>query len=180
MVMNRVSLIAKVCIVAVALLLVPSFVLAQQPAAYGFHKGDREFTLSGSGTTDNDFDNTTFTTSFSLGYFFTDNFEGVFRQGISFSDLPGDNSWGGSTNLAVDYHLDLARFQPLIGVSIGYIYGNDESGIRDTFAGGPEAGVKYFINETTFVSLLVQYQFSFRDAFDEGLFTYGLGLGVRF
>jgi hypothetical protein len=51
---------------------------------------------------------------------------------------------------------------------------------RDTWAGGPEAGVKYFINQTTFVSLLVQYQFSFRDAFNEGMFIYGLGLGVRF
>jgi len=179
MVNNKVSLIAKVSIVVVALLLLPAFVFAQQPS-YGFHKGDYEFTLSGSGTSDNNLDDTVFATSFSLGYFFTDNFEAALRQSIVFNDLPGDNGWGGSTNLAVDYHFDLARFQPLIGASVGYIYGNDESGIRDTWAGGPEAGVKYFINDTTFVSLLVQYQFSFRDAFDEGLFIYGLGLGVRF
>jgi len=179
MVNNKVSLIAKVSIVVVALLLLPAFVFAQQPS-YGFHKGDYEFTLSGSGASDNDLDNTVFATSFGLGYFLTDYFEAALRQSIVFNDLPGDNGWGGSTNLAIDYHFDLARFQPLIGASVGYIYGNDESGIRDTWAGGPEAGVKYFINETTFVSLLVQYQFSFRDAFDEGLFTYGLGLGVRF
>lgn len=179
MVNNKVPLIAKVCIVAVALFLLPAFVFAQQPS-YGFHKGDYEFTLSGSGTNDHNLDNTVLTTSFGLGYFFTDNFEGSLRQGISFVDLPGDNGWGGTTNLAVDYHFDLARFQPLIGASVGYIYGNDESGIRDTWAGGPEAGVKYFINETTFVSFLVQYHFSFKDDFDKGLFIYGLGLGVRF
>ncbi len=179
MVNKKVPLIAKVCIVVVALLLLPAFVFAQQPS-YGFHKGDREFTLSGSGTSGHDLDNTVFTTSLSLGYFLTDNFEGALRQSLSFNDIPGDNSWMGSTNLAVDYHFNLARFQPLIGASVGYIYGNHESGVRDTWAAGPEAGVKYFINETTFVSLLVQYQISFRDAFDEGLFSYGLGLGVRF
>jgi len=179
MVNNRVSLASKVCIIALALFLLPAFVFAQQPS-YGFHKGDYEFTLSGSGSSDKDLDNTVFATSFGIGYFFTDNFEAAVRQGIAFADFPGDNGWAGSTMLAVDYHIDLERFQPLIGVSAGYIYGNSESGVNDTWAGGPEAGVKYFINQTTFVSLLVQYNFSFRDDFDEGLFIYGLGLGVRF
>jgi hypothetical protein len=129
MVNNKVPLIAKVCIVVVALLLLPAFVLAAQPT-YGFNKGDYEFTLSGSGTSDNDLDNTVFSTSFGLGYFFTDNFEGALRQSVSFNDFPGANGWSGSTSLAVDYHFDLERFQPLIGASAGYIYGNSKSGVK--------------------------------------------------
>jgi len=176
MVNNKVPLIAKVCIVAVALFLLPTFVFAQQPS-YGFHKGDLEFSLSGRGASDNNVDNTNFAISAGLGYFFTDNLEGELRQSIVFFDTPGDNFWSGSTELAADYHFDLDRFQPLIGASIAYNYGDD---ITDTWAGGPEAGVKYFINETTFVRALVQYQFFFRDSFSDGNFIYGLGLGVRF
>ncbi|MFZ3137980.1 MAG: outer membrane beta-barrel protein [Thermodesulfovibrionales bacterium] len=176
MVNNKVPLIAKVCIVVVALLLLPAFVFAQQPS-YGFHKGDREFSIFGRGYSDNNVDNTVFTTSLSLGYFFTDNLEAELRQSLSFIDTHGDNFWGGSTELAADYHFDLDRFQPLIGASIAYNYGDD---ITDTWAGGPEAGVKYFINETTFIRALVQYQFPFRDSFNDGNFIYGLGLGVRF
>ena len=176
MVNKKVSVIAKVCIVAVALLLLPAFVFAQQPK-WGFHKGDREFSISGSGSSDNNVDNTVFSISAGLGYFFTDNLEGELRQRIDFVDTPGDNFWGGSTELAADYHFNLGRIQPLIGASFGYIYGDD---ITDSWAGGPEAGAKIFINETTFVRAVVQYQFPFRDSFDDGRFIYGLGLGVRF
>jgi len=176
MVNNKVPLIAKVCIVAVALLLLPTFVFAQQPS-YGFHKGDLEFSLFGRGSSDNNVDNTNFSVSAGLGYFFTDNLEAELRQNILFVDTPGDNFWAGSTELAADYHFNLGRIQPLIGASIAYNYGDD---ITDTWAGGPEAGVKYFINQTTSVRALVQYQFPFKDSFNDGNFIYGLGLGVRF
>jgi hypothetical protein len=176
MVNSKVPLIAKVCIVVVALLLLPAFVSAEQPT-YGFHKGDLEFSIFGRGSSDNNVDNTNFSISAGLGYFFTDTIEAELRQNIIFIDTPGDNFWGGSTELAADYHFDLDRFQPLIGVSIAYNYGDD---IRDTWACGPEAGVKYFINQTTFVRTLVQYQFPVSDSFNDGNFIYGLGLGVRF
>lgn len=173
---NKVPLIAKVCIVVVALLLLPAFVLAEQPT-YGFHKGDREFTLSGSGSSDHSLRRTDFTTSLSVGYFFSDGFEGSLRQDIGINSRE-DSSWDGATALAIDYHFNLGRVQPLIGASMGYSYGD---GIDDQWGAGPEAGVKIFINQTTFVRALAQYVFPVAGSFkSDGQFIYGLGLGVRF
>jgi hypothetical protein len=176
MVKNKVPLIAKVCILAVALFLLPAFVFAEQPS-YGFHTGDREFTLSGSGSSDHSLRRTDFTTSLSLGYFWTDNFEGALRQDIGINDREG-SSWNGATTLAFDYHFNLGSVQPLIGASAGYVYGDR---LKDQWVAGPEAGVKVFINQTTFVRALVQYEFPVTESFkSDGRFIYGLGLGVRF
>jgi hypothetical protein len=177
MVNSKVSLIAKVCIVAVALFLLPAFVFAEQPG-YGFHTGDREFTLSGSGSSDHSLRRTDFATSLGLGYFFSDNFEGAIRQDIGLNDRAG-SSWSGATTLAIDYHFKLGSVvQPLIGASFGYSYGDR---IKDQWGAGPEAGVKVFINGTTFVRALVQYEFPVAESFkSDGRFIYGLGLGVRF
>jgi len=172
---NKVPLIAKVCIVAVALFLLPAFVFAQEPS-YGFHKADYEFTLSGNGSSDHSLRRTNFATSLSLGYFFTDNFEGALRQDIGINQ--GGSSWNGATTLAIDYHFNLGRVQPLIGASFGYQYGDR---LKDQWAGGPEAGVKVFINQTTFIRALIQYTFPVTESFlSDGRFIYGLGLGVRF
>ena len=176
MVKNKVPLIAKVCIVAVALFLLPAFVFAQEPS-YGFHKRDYEFTLSGSGSSDHSLRRTDFTTSLSLGYFFTDNFEGALRQDIGINNRE-DSSWDGATALAIDYHFNLGRVQPLIGASFGYSYGDR---IDDEWGAGPEAGLKIFINQTTFIRALIQYTFPVQESFlSDGRFIYGLGLGVRF
>ncbi len=173
---NKVSLIAKVCIVVVALLLLPAFVFAEQ-TVYGFHKGDREFTLSGSGSSDHSLRRTDFTTSLSVGYFLTDNFEGSLRQDIGINSRE-NSSWDGATALAIDYHFNLGRVQPLIGASLGYSYGD---GIEHQWGAGPAAGVKIFINGTTFIRVLAQYVFPVADSFlSDGRFIYGLGLGVRF
>jgi hypothetical protein len=173
---SKVSLIAKACIVAVALFLLPAFVSAEQ-TNYSFNKGDREFTLSGSGSSDNSVKHTDFTTSFSLGYFLMKNFEGAIRQDIGFNDRE-DSSWHGATSLAVDYHINLGRVQPLIGASFGYSYGES---IKDEWVTAPEVGMKIFINETTFIRALVQYAFPISGSVnDDGRFIYGLGLGVKF
>ncbi len=69
-----------------------------------------------------------------------------------------------------------------VGVSIGYLYGDN---VNDTFIAGPEVGLRYFINDTTFVNMLVEYEFLFEDAdevdeqFDDGRYVYTVGLGVR-
>jgi hypothetical protein len=176
MVNNKMSLIAKVCIVAVALFLLPAFVSAEQ-TSHSFNKGDREFTLSGSGSSDNSVKRTDFTTSFSLGYFLFNNFEAAIRQDVGFNDRE-ESSWHGATYLAIDYHINLGRVQPLIGANFGYSYGGE---IKDEWGAAPEVGLKIFINETTFVSALVQYAFPIAESFnDDGRFIYGLGLGVKF
>jgi hypothetical protein len=176
MVKSKVSLISKVCIVAVVLFLLPVFVSAEQPT-YGFHNADYEFTLSGSGSSDHSFKHTDFSTSLGLGYFLTDHFEVALRQDISLNAHQG-SSWSGASALAIDLHANLGRVQPLIGASFGYSYGD---GIEDQWAAGPEAGVKVFINQTTFIRALVQYEFPITHSFiNDGWFVYGLGLGVRF
>ncbi len=158
------------------------FFLAPCVATAQFQQGDKELTLSGSGSSDKDFDTSTFSTEAGFGYFYTDKLEGVIRQGVSIADRPGDNSWKGSTRLALDYHFDLGKYQPYLGGNIGYLYGDN---VKDTFIAGPEAGLKTFVNDTTFVVVSIEYQVLFEDAddadeqIDDGRWVYGLGLGFR-
>lgn len=151
--------------------------------AQGFTQGDKDLTLEGSGASDKDLDNTAFSLEANLGYFFTDNLEGSIRQGLGFTDVPGsDNDWYAATRVALDYHWDMGRWWPFLGANLGYIYGDQ---VRNTWVASPEGGVKYFMNETTYVLGLIEYEFFFRDsdnisdAFQDGRFVYILGLGVR-
>ena len=49
----------------------------------------------------------------------------------------------------------------------------------------PEAGVKFFVNSTTFIQFSAEYQFFFdshssgREAFSNGEFVYGLNIGFK-
>ena len=148
-----------------------------------FEQGDWELTLSGSGGSDKDFDSTSLAVQGSLGYFFTDNIEVALRQAAGYASVDGgDDLFTGSTRVAADFHFDLDRWQPFVGGNIGYVYGD---GVNDTFEAAPEAGVKYFVNSTTFIFALIEYQFFFEnsdeadDAFDDGQWVYSLGLGFR-
>lgn len=163
-------------------ILVFSSFIAAPMALAEYSAGDREMTLSGSGSSDNDFDTTGFTAEGSLGYFFTPTVEGVIRQGVGVLDTPGESSWNGSTRLGVDLNFPMERFVPFLGVNGGYLYGDD---VEDTWLAGPDAGLKAFVNDTTFVLAAVEYQFLFDDAdevdenFDDGRFVYTLGLGFK-
>ena len=50
----------------------------------------------------------------------------------------------------------------------------------------PEGGLKWFLNNTTFVYGMVEYQIfldkhsNVNNAFNDGVFVYTLGIGVRF
>lgn len=162
------------------LLMAPVSTFAQSGNPY--QTGVREFTIVGSGSSDESFDNTSLNTSFSIGQFFTDNLQGAVRQDISFSDV-GSSNWNGSTRLVADYHFGSGRLVPLIGITLGYLYGDN---VEEQFIAGPEAGLKFFMNATTFVYGLIEYQFLFDDAddaddnFDDGRWVYGIGLGMTF
>jgi hypothetical protein len=159
------------------------FFLAPCAAMAQFQMGDKELTLNGNGSSDDDFDNTVFSVEAGLGYFFNKNLEGLVRQGVPVVDIPGSNDlWNGSTRLGLDYHFDLQQWQPFLGASIGYLYGDS---VEETFIAGPEVGVKAFVNTTTFILASVEYQILFEDAdeaddqFDDGRFVYNLGIGFR-
>jgi len=149
---------------------------------FGPEAGDWELTLGGGGSNDKEFDSGSFSLNTSLGYFFTPRMELVVRQGIGFSDF-GDSVWNGSTRLAFDYHFDLDRFRPFLGANVGGIYGD---AVRDTFAAGLEAGLKYYVLPKTFIFGSMEYQWLFEDAgeadnsFDDGAFLYLIGIGFNF
>ncbi len=151
--------------------------------AQGFSQGDKVFTLNGNGQSDKDFDSSAFSISGSLGYFFTDRIEGAVRQTVGFSDVEGSGSnWTGTTAVAVDYNFDMGRVWPFVGGTIGYVYGD---GVSDTGFAGPEAGVRVFVNQTTFILGSIQWDFLFDsgdegDTFDDSFFSYTVGIGFRF
>ena len=168
------------------LLLVAALAVLPTAAANAqFQAGDWELTLSGSGQNGPDFDGTSFAVNGQLGYFFTKELELSVRQTIAYTDIGGGDgsAWNGQTRIALDYHFDMGRWQPYIGANVGYVYGD---GVHDSFEAGPEAGVKYFVNSTTFVQVGVEYEFFFdndsdaSDAFSDGQFLYSLGIGFRF
>lgn len=156
-------------------------VLPATAFAQGFTQGDKEFLLTGAGTSDSDFDSTLFSVEGSLGYFFTKNIEGAIRQALSLSDIEGvGSSWAASTRLALDFHFDLGRWWPFIGANGGYIYGDD---VSDDWEVGLEGGLKFFVNNTTFVMGMAAYEWFLDDdddgGFDDGQWIYSIGIGFR-
>jgi hypothetical protein len=153
----------------VAVLAMPVLAQAQ------FHQSDWELTLNGTGSNDKDFDSGAFSVGGSLGYFVSDQLEVAFRQAIVWAD--GGSAWSGDSRAAADYHFDMGQWQPFVGANLGYQYGE---GFDDSWIAGPEGGVKYFVNATTFIQANVAYEFNLNDGIDEGAFFYGLGIGFRF
>ncbi|MEQ9447470.1 MAG: outer membrane beta-barrel protein [Rhodospirillaceae bacterium] len=167
---------------AALLLSFPAF--AQNAEPHGPRAGDWEATLSGTGTSNNDFDNHTFGISGGAGKYLTDNVLVGARQSINFTDVEnGDDVTNFSTRVFADWVFDLGKWRPFIGVNFGGIYGEN---VNDTFAAGPEVGVKYYADRNTFVYGLAEYQFTFKDAdeadraADDGQFYYTVGIGFNF
>jgi hypothetical protein len=149
-----------------------------------------ELTLGGGGFNSEDFDGFAFRVDAAVGHYFTEALEVSLRQSLQYNDFGttggGGSALDGSTRVALDFHFplgDRSQWVPFIGAQIGYVYGDN---INDTFMAGPEAGVKYYVNSTTFVFAMAEYQFFFDsgdeadDALDDGQFLYTLGIGFRF
>lgn len=169
-------------LMAAMVLSVPLSVVAQT-GTYGPTTGAQEFTLSGTGSNDKEFDHGTWGVAASYGRFIDANWQWVIRQSVNYSDTPGDNSGSASTRLGADYNFDFGRWRPFLGLNIGYIYGE---AVDNTGIGGPEIGVKYYAKPETFVYLQTEYQFFFEDSdeltdnFDDGAFAHSVGIGFNF
>ena len=147
--------------------------------------GTWELTLTGSGASNEDADSGSAALQASLGYYVIDQLEVFVRQGVGYADNDdvqgGTTSVTATTSVGVDYHFDLDRFQPFIGASFGYSYGDAD--VDETLFAGPEGGIKYFVKDDTFLYGLVQYQWFFDDAEDiednaeDGSFVYAVGIG---
>jgi hypothetical protein len=162
-------------LVVAALALIPTFAKAD------FKPGDLELTLGGSGAANKALTTNSISVNGSLGYFFTKDLEVSLRQSAAYSKVAhGSDLFTGSTRGAVDYHFDLGNWRPFVGGNLGYAYGTH--GFTSTWEVAPEAGVKYFLNSTTFIFGQVEYQIFFRHghgaSFDKGSFVYSLGLGL--
>lgn len=145
--------------------------------------GDQLLTLSGAGASNKDFNTNAFALGFDYGKYISREAVVGVRQNVGIADTGDDNNWNGSTRLFYDYHFGTTEWRPFVGANIGGVYGD---GVNETFLAGPEAGVKYFVKEETYVQLQAEYQFFFdsgseaKDNYDDGSFVYGLGMGILF
>jgi len=149
---------------------------------YGPEKGDWELLLGGTGSNDHSFDAGNIGFSGSIGYFLTNNFELALRQNFNWSDV-GNSTYIATTRAAIDYHFDLDRVYPFIGVNLGYVYGDN---VDDTWEGAPELGLKWFVKPDTFIYGMAEYQFFFDNTshidngFNHGIYVYSIGIGFTF
>lgn len=156
-------------------------------ASFGPSQGDREFSLSGTGSSDRKFDNTNFGVSGEMGWYLRDHFILGIRQSVNYANIEGeslrDDYWNGSTRGYANLQAREGRLRPFGGGSLGVIYGD---GVRDSGFAGLEGGLKYYVLQSTYVLGRVEYQWFFRrssdaeDAFRDGAFAYTLGLGYNF
>lgn len=165
-----------------AVILSPA-VADQHTMDYGPKAGSKEFTLAGTGASDKDFDTSTIGLAGSYGWYISDNLSWSIRQSLNYADVPGDNTWLGSTRLGVDYHFGQNRWRPFVGAHIGMTYGDD---VDTTGIAGPEVGLKYYVKPETFLYAQAEYQFFFdssddvEDNFDDGSFVHTVGVGFNF
>ena len=100
----------------------PFAVQAQQAgstANFGPSMGDREFSLSGSGSSSRKFDNTNFGISGDLGWYLRDHMIAGVRQSINYADLEGesliDDYWNGATRGYLNFQTTDGRLRPFGG-----------------------------------------------------------------
>jgi hypothetical protein len=168
-------------LVASALLAAPLAVFAAP--GDGPVKGDRSFTVSGSGTSDKDFDNSAYGVNGELGYFLTDKWQAGLRQSVNGVDQDqGGNSWAGATRGFIVYNFLDGNYRPYLGANLGGIYGED---VSNTGAAGIEAGLKLYVLKKTYINFGIEYSWLFEDTDDfdnksnDGLYLYNIGVGFN-
>ena len=145
--------------------------------------GPWELTLAGSGSNDKKFNTGGAVVDGSVGYNFNEVLELVGRQTVAFAEPSGGpSSWDFSSRVALDAHLPLGPIRPFGGVTVGYQYGQST---KEAMTAGPEAGLKIHLKDDIFVFGMAEYRAAFSnsdaidDGFRNGVFVYGIGLGVR-
>lgn len=165
-------------LLACALLSGPLAAFAVGPVA-----GEKSFTISGSGTSDKDFDDTAYGVSGELGYFLTDSWQAGIRQSINgLASDENDNEWAGSTRGFINYNFLAGSYRPYLGVNAGGIYGES---VSNTGTAGVEAGLKLYVLQKTYINFGVEYSFLFEDendinnSYDDGIYLYNIGVGFN-
>lgn len=143
----------------------------------GPHAGNYEATLTGSGQSNDDFDNSNFGVTGSLGYYYTKNWLFTVKQGMHLGDDNDSTLVNGRTILQAAYQWDYGRWQPYLGMNVGGIYGAD---VDDDALMGPEVGLKYYVNESTFLFGNIAYEVPLDECCNNGNVPYALGVGFNF
>ncbi len=162
--------------------------VSAQSSTSGPREGDREFSISGTGSSDRDFNSASFGVTGDLGWYLQKDLVGGIRQSINYASIEGesinDDYWNGSTRGYLNYQFLTERARPFVGGSLGGIYGD---GVKDSTFAGLETGMKYYVLPKTYFLARVEYQFFFNstgdatDAFqDDGAWAYTVGLGYNF
>lgn len=156
-------------------------------SAFGPDTGEREFSISGTGSSDDDFDSSSFGIVADLGWYHSDNTVWGFRQSLNYADIEGadltEDFWNGATRGYFDYNFGTRNFRPFVGGSLGYIYGD---GVDNNFFAGLETGARYYVLENTFILGRAEYQWFFdrssdaNNAFNDGAWAFSLGIGYNF
>ena len=171
-------------VLALALLATATPVFAQPPGVLGPQQGSWEMTLAAGARNDRDFDRGRVDVDVMLGNYVTRNLLLGVRQDVGWDG--GTNvadTWVASTRAIADWHFDLGEWRPFVGVNFGYRYGDL---VRDTWTLGPQAGLKWYLQDHAFVFGRVEYETFFRsgrnidDGFRSGNFIYTIGIGLNF
>jgi hypothetical protein len=141
----------------------------------GPYAGWWEMTLSGSGTSTDNFDQNTFGAALGIGYYLTKNVIVGGRQFINF-EINDVDTWTAQTFAFADYQFDFGRWQPFVGVSLGGIYGKD---VDEDFLWGPELGLKYYVNESAFAFGAAAYQLTADECCSDGVTNYVICFGIN-
>lgn len=159
-----------------------------QTSGFGPEEGDKEFSISGTGSGDRNFDSGSFGLTGDLGWYLNDRMVAGVRQSVNYASIEGesivDDFWNGSTRGYLNHHFMTDRARPFVGASLGGVYGD---GIENSAFAGLEAGLKYYVQKKTYFLARAEYQFLFdstddaTDAFqDDGAWAYTVGLGYNF
>ncbi len=147
-------------------------------AEVGPRQGDWEAFIGGSGTSSNKFDNNTLGATGSIGYYVLKFLPVRLQQQFAadFGKHVNDRFQYATTG-AIDLQAPLGRFQPFVGGFGGYGYG-----FRHSWLVGPEGGIKFYVNESTFLQGLFQYGLVADKDYDvkDGRATYSIGIGFNF
>src|SRR2546421_2080463 len=147
-------------------------------------RGDWEFTFALTGTSDRDFNDHAIGFSGGLGYYVFENLELSIRQTLAYSSIGDSSATIGATQGAVDFYIPFGgdhQWRPFIGGNVGFQYGDV---VSDHFEAGPEIGLQYDLNSTTFIYGRAVYQIFFDgtngNAYQQWICTVGIGFLFSF
>ncbi|WP_394170369.1 hypothetical protein [Saccharospirillum alexandrii] len=162
--------------------------LSAEKLQFGPDQGEQEFSISGTGSSDQEFNSGSFGVTGDLGWYLGDSLVAGIRQSVNYASISGESItndfWNGSTRGYVNYQFLNDRARPFVGGSLGGIYGD---GVNNSAFAGLEGGLKYYVQSKTYFLSRVEYQFLFdstsdaSDSFqDDGVWAYTVGLGYNF